>query len=166
MGKENRYDSYVKSPYGNAWGLPHQDYNLLANPAKNDWIRSGYAYYPKDETLNLWDDQGSTLVPRYTARKFDKLSRIFPYVTDNIWTRKDLSHKTGYTETATGKTVTGAGINALFKDGHVLYVADHPVKIQGQQGRFFDNIYWTTWERENPPDARYIHYNLYKLIQP
>jgi hypothetical protein len=172
ISKDRRYESYTQSPYGTTWGLPHQDYNLKANPAKNDWIRVGYGYYPIDETLKPTDDVEGTWVPKYTARKFDKLSQTAPYMTDDIWGRVSLSHKTGYIETASKITVTGAGINALFKDGHVVYQKDEPVKVWGKQETFFDNVFWNTFDPPSgapPPaavDARYIFYNLYKLIQP
>ncbi len=167
---EYRYDSYINSPYGNAWGTPHQVYNLNANPAKNDWIRTGYAYYPIDETLKPTFPIQTIKVPKYTARKYDKLARNYPYLTDVLWKRKDLSHKSGIDLST--NVPTNAGVNALFRDGHVIYFKDQPIDVDGETQRFFDNTYWSLWDPRgggNIPedlDVRYILYPLYKTISP
>jgi prepilin-type N-terminal cleavage/methylation domain-containing protein len=175
-----RYESYTKSDPSisgltNAWGMPHQVYNLQATPAKNDWVRMGYGYYPIDETIKnqpLMVPSGDSYVPQYTARRFSLLSRKNPYVTDVIWTRNDISHKSGID----GGTnhVKNAGINALFKDGHVRYVRDETVTVEAtqQKQKLFDNSFWNLWDppgEADPPDdvdARYIFYNIYHMIQP
>jgi hypothetical protein len=181
LNPDYMYDSYINSPWGNTWGTPHQVYNLTANPVKNDWIRTGYSYYPIDGFFNglttpcppsyvpyISNVRGSN-VPKYTARKYVQLSEQYPYLTDLIWRRADLSHKTGI-DLSTNVPI-GAGINALFKDGHVIYVKDQPVKVRNKTQTFFNNDYWTNWDRPPgmPPtdesDARYILFNLYKLIQ-
>ena len=180
------YESYI-SPM--PWGTAHQVYNLTANPVKNDWIRTGYTYYPIDgffdalttpviqpspynpnpSTGNYNTVQGKN-VPRYTARRYDKLSRCYPYLTDVLEKRKDLSHKSGI-DKATNH-VTNAGINAVFKDGHVIYFKDQPVKVGAQTQKFFDNDYWTNWDRpaSQPPsdedDRRYILFNLFRMVSP
>lgn len=165
-----RYDSYVKpmAPNtSNKWGTLPQAYNA----GKNQWVRVGYAYYPIDETSGMVP-VGGTLVPKYTARRFDKVSRSSPYLTDVLWTRKDISHKTGIDEAT--NHVKGAGINALFKDGHVAYVNDQTVSVgrAGKQQKLFDNDYWTAWDppgkaaKPDDLDARFLFYNIYKMIKP
>jgi prepilin-type N-terminal cleavage/methylation domain-containing protein len=170
-----RYDSYVKPMAPNTstkWGTLPQAYNA----GKNQWVRVGYAYYPIDETLirsaSGVENIGGTPVPKYTARKFDKVSRSNPYLTDVLWTRKDISHKTGIDTTT--NHVKGAGINALFKDGHVSFVKDQTVLVgrTDKQQELFDNDYWTAWDppgEGSPPDdldARFLFYNIYKMIKP
>ena len=34
-------------------------------------------------------------VPKYTARRFGQLSRNKPYVTDGLWNKENISHKSG-----------------------------------------------------------------------
>jgi prepilin-type N-terminal cleavage/methylation domain-containing protein len=172
-----KYNSYVKliTPNtSNKWGTLPQAYNN--DEGKNQWVRVGYSYYPIDETLlksiTGMVPVGGTLVPRYTARRFDKVSRRNPYLTDVLWTRKDISHKTGIDQTT--NHVKGAGINALFKDGHVAFVKDQPVLVgrASEQQKLFDNDFWDSWDppgdatKPDDLDARYIFYNIYKLIKP
>jgi len=169
-----RYDSYINSPYSKEWGTPHQVYNTSASN-KNDWIRTGYAYYPIDSTLKGASgmvNSGGTSVPKYTARRYEKLSSNMPYLTDVLWKRATLSHKSGINKGT--NRVKNAGINALFKDGHVIYAKDQPVSIgvAAKQQMLFYNDIWNTWD---PPsgrvipddvDIRYLLYNIYKLITP
>ena len=170
-----RYDSYVKPMAPNTstkWGTLPQAYNA----GKNQWVRVGYAYYPVDETLirsaSGMVPVGGTLVPKYTARRFDEVSRKCPYLTDVLWTRDDISHKTGI-DKATNH-VKGAGINALFKDGHVSFVKDQAVSVgrAGEQQKLFDNDYWTAWDppggaaKADDLDARFLFYNIYMMIKP
>ena len=174
-----RYDSYV-SPLrpgnnSNEWGTLPQAYNDKAK--SNQWVRVGYAYYPIDETLkgaSGMDPVGGVLVPKYTARRFDKLDRAKPYLSDVLWQRKDLSHKSGI-NTADNR-VRDAGINALFKDGHVNFAKDTTVTVRinnvDKTQRLFDNTYWSNWDpprgevKPDDVDIRYLLYNIYKLVQP
>jgi prepilin-type N-terminal cleavage/methylation domain-containing protein len=175
-----RYESYIKpdpsvNGLTNAWGMPHQLFNLQANPVKNDWIRIGYAYYPIDETMKnppRLMRMGDGYVPIYSARRFSLLDRKKPYVTDVIWTRNDISHKSGI-DSGTNH-VKNAGINALFKDGHARYVRDEAVTVGAAQKKqtLFNNSFWDLWDppgEAEPPDdvdARYIFYNIYSMITP
>jgi prepilin-type N-terminal cleavage/methylation domain-containing protein len=169
-----RYESYVKPIAPNTssgWGTLPQAYNV----GKNQWVRVGYAYYPIDETLRGSSGMvfvGDTPVPKYTARRFTLLSRKMPYATDVIWTRNDISHKSGINSGT--NQVKNAGINALFKDGHVMFVKDQTVSDSwtGTKPKLFDNDYWNIWD---PPgggavpdevDARYLFYNIYRMIEP
>jgi prepilin-type N-terminal cleavage/methylation domain-containing protein len=178
---ERRYDSYTKSKWGNDWGTPHQAYNI--DEAKNDWIRTGYGYYPIDTFFDaLAGDtisvslapyimtDNSMNAPKYTARKFSKLSRCFPYVSDDIFKRKNLAHKSGI-NLATN-VPRDAGINCLFKDGHVIFAKDGPIKIKNKEVRLFDNDYWSNYDppRDSPIEAnmkaRFIFFNVYRFISP
>ena len=172
-----RYKSYVKPLAPNTssdWGTLPQVFNV----GKNQWVRAGYAYYPLDKSIKnppLMVPCGDALVPRYTARRFSLISQKGPYVTDVIWTRNDISHKSGI-NTGTN-IVKSAGINALFKDGHVMYVKDQPVSFElaadsHPSPTLFNNHYWDIWD---PPgeasmpddvDARYIFYPTYRMIEP
>ncbi len=173
-----QYKSYVK-PSGknisNKWGTLPQAYNdTLSSP--NQWVRIGYAYYPIDEHLTSaagMEDSGGVKVPKYTARRFSLLDRKRPYLTDDIWSRAGIAHKSRLDED--GSPVNG-GINALFKDGHVRFVKDEPVSYIApgrgrtkKQGSVFNNEYWNTWEKDNKPedtDSRFLFYNIYTMIDP
>jgi prepilin-type N-terminal cleavage/methylation domain-containing protein len=184
----NKDKNYVFDSYTNPllpqntskeWGTLPQKYNT-----GNQWVRVGYAYYPIDESLK-WDNGGMQMVggnyvPRYTARTYGKLSKNFPYLTDVLWTRADVSHKSGYVETSSKISITNAGVNALFKDGHVRYNKDGPVTYYkvGDDTPYsgptlFDNEFWTAMDPPgNAPqndglDIRFLLYYLYKdMIKP
>jgi prepilin-type N-terminal cleavage/methylation domain-containing protein len=165
------YRSYT-SP--NKWGTLPQNYNLtLTNP--NQWVRIGYAYYPMDETApTVTDDYSGKYVPQYTARRFGQLSKNSPYATDVLWTRNDISHKSGI-DGGTNHIQNG-GINALFKDGHVRFVKDEKVTYPYDrgtlmQGTIFDNKYWDLWDPvggrpTEEDDSRFLFYYIYKMIKP
>jgi prepilin-type N-terminal cleavage/methylation domain-containing protein len=166
-----QYKSYTKP---GKWGTLPQHYNTL-----NNWVRIGYTYYPIDETVPLVPDKYLGLnVPQYTGRYFNRISKNAPYVTDGIWSKDSLSHKSGI-ETVNGvKMVKNGGINSLFKDGHVRFVKDEPVTyIFGAGGRggggttktgtVFNNDYWTfAWDDLDSKDSRVLFYNLFKMIKP
>jgi hypothetical protein len=173
------YNSYTNSQWGSEWGTPHQLYSL--NSGGNDWIRTGYSYYPIDGFFDgltypvqvlyapyINTSQGISK-PKYTARKYANLSGQCPYLADLILQRTLLSHKAGIEMPA--KMPIGAGINALFKDGHVIYVKDQPVKFKRETQTFFNNYFWAIWDPPPPPrevqisDNGYILFNLFKLIQ-
>jgi prepilin-type N-terminal cleavage/methylation domain-containing protein len=175
-----RYESYTKpdpaySGLSSAWGMPHQAYNLSATPTHNDWIRIGLTYYPIDESFKeppFLIPMGGGYVPMRSARRYSLLSKKAPYLTDLILTRKDISHKSGI-DNGTNR-VKNAGVNALFKDGHVRYVGDESVVVGAAQKKqkMFDNDFWNLWDPPgslDPPDdidARYIFYNIFMLIKP
>jgi prepilin-type N-terminal cleavage/methylation domain-containing protein len=177
--QSNRDRSYIYKSYTNPtpWGTLPQAYNVNTS---NQWVRLGYEYYPIDETLGVGaagmepDDYAGTLVPKYTARRFTQLSRNMPYAADRIWSRNAVSHKSGL-DKSTGR-LQNAGINVVFKDGHVRFVKDEPVtyKIAATtlNGTLFNNQYWDLWDPVDQPkpsdddDSRLIMYNIYKLIKP
>jgi hypothetical protein len=112
----------------------------------------GYTYYPVDPTVRK-DIVGGTMVPKWTARKFDKLDTRMPYMTDILHSKAKISHR----------RQKNYGINALFKDGHVIFCNDEEV---------FNNQYWDHWD---PPgggdpaagiDFRYLYYNIFKMVEP
>jgi prepilin-type N-terminal cleavage/methylation domain-containing protein len=179
-----RYESYTKPDPSktlltSAWGQPHQVYSQgTSNPG---WIRIGYAYYPVDETLGTdaasydLDPLFKYPVPKKTAGKYSVLNKRNPFISDMMWyTRKSLSHKSGQDR---GTNVPkNAGINVLFKDGHVSFIrGDQQVfyKWQNQrtEGKLFDNKIWTKLDPGGgaaPPtdiDSRVIYYYMYKMIE-
>jgi prepilin-type N-terminal cleavage/methylation domain-containing protein len=178
----NRNPSYMYKSYTSPdkWGVLPQNYNLtLTNP--NQWVRIGYAYYPIDDTLigasGMEPDgyTGTINVPIYTARTFGQLSKNSPYATDVLWTRNDISHKSGIDRS--NNHIQNGGINALFKDGHVRFVKDEKVSYKLTlaspitQGTIFDNGYWNLWDPvggrpEDEDDSRIIFYGIFKLIKP
>jgi hypothetical protein len=178
-----KYKSYTRGTGTNtdgSWGTLPQAYNLtLSNP--NQWIRMGYDYYPIDETLGgasgmVPESYSGNLVPRYTARRLTQLSRNNPYATDMIWSRSDISHKSGIDRST--KIIQNGGINSLFKDGHVRFVRDEKVSYKLTaaspitQRTIFDNDYWDIWDPAGGStggegdDSRILFYGIYKLIKP
>jgi prepilin-type N-terminal cleavage/methylation domain-containing protein len=184
LSAERRYETYINSQWGQAWGIPHQKY-CLESSSGNDWIKTGYGYYPIDEFFDgfsypvslkyanfITTDQGMS-APKlsYMVTKFSKLTRLAPYATDDIWYRKNLSHKSKI-DLGTN-IVTNAGINALFKDGHVFFVKDRPIRYKDENQRLFDNFFWGNFDRpasqpalEKTVKGQYIFFNIYRLIEP
>jgi prepilin-type N-terminal cleavage/methylation domain-containing protein len=176
--KSYMYKSYT-SP--DKWGTLPQTYNLtLSSP--NQWVRVGYTYYPIDDTLAGASGMvfiNSIAVPKYTARRFGQLSRNKPYLTDGLWNKENISHKSGTEQKADGEVIVrNAGINALFKDGHVNFVKDQKVSykiglVSYNNDTLFDNMYWKTWDmivngelEDKEANSRVVFYGVYSLIKP
>jgi prepilin-type processing-associated H-X9-DG protein len=173
-----QYESYVNPTApntSNAWGTLPQQFNT--DHQGNQWVRFGYTYYPIDKNLKTSSGMmtvvGGTLVPKVTPRRYDTIDARYPYLTDLIWYKKDISHKAEIDPT-TNKLI-GAGINALFIDGHVSFNKDGPVTYTfngtTKTRKLFDNDYWDIWEpaggmSPEGMDIRYILYPIYKMIQP
>jgi prepilin-type N-terminal cleavage/methylation domain-containing protein len=187
--KNYRYDSYCltgpKATKGTfrEWGMPHQAYNNTSN----DWIRVGYGYYPVDMSIknappytDMTRLASAFWVPRVTCRKFGTLSGNTPYASDVIWSKKNISHKSGIrvVKVAAGnKTILrNPGLNALFKDGHVVYVGDIPVQYDAVhlKDTLFNSVLWDWWEpitvEDSTPtpklDYRCLIYNMYAWMLP
>jgi hypothetical protein len=145
-----KYESYIKyKGKTTKWGYLPQDYNILdpGGNVHNQWTRIGYVYYPTDsngETIpSYWDPDIE--IPIYTAKKLSNLDSRIPYLTDIIGYRDSISHN----------IQDNPGVNALFKDGHVVYCDDRDV---------FDN---PAWDQFNPPpriEWREFYYRVFKLI--
>lgn len=159
-----RYDSYTNQDPAmggpsSEWGRPHQLYSRTKT--SNDWIRSGYDYYPIDKSIKYQSpytgmvlQTGTTYyAPKVTCRKYTQLKPNAPYVTDIITAKSDVTHKSGIYRDATGKEILrSAGINCLFGDGHSAFVRDIPVTTHANfRGAFkgketlFDNAIWELW---------------------
>jgi prepilin-type N-terminal cleavage/methylation domain-containing protein len=162
------FDSYVDplapDNTSRTWGTLPQKFNT-----GNQWVRVGYAYYPVDEKPVMTQVSGIE-VPKVTARKFSSMSKRYPYLMDLLWTREDISHKSGVVSNRDEKKVINGGINALFKDGHVKYNRDGPVTFGSGAGAFtqklLENDYWDLWDPpglKSPGDATDIRYLLYSL---
>jgi hypothetical protein len=177
-----RYDSYIQSEYGNEWGTPHQTYSLTKT--SNDWIRTGYGYYPVDGFFDSFTIPPPELIRNQMNRdnnglyapkidkiptKFSKLSSFFPYLTDDIFKKTNLSHASRVDPVS--KRVYNGGINALFKDGHVVFVKDKEVIIRGNRQTMFNNDIWNVYDppsgsplEETTTKAQYIFFNMYWMI--
>jgi prepilin-type N-terminal cleavage/methylation domain-containing protein len=175
--KNYMYKSYTQATPPNPdgrWGTLPQAFN----GGGNQWVRIGYTYYPIDPTCVLVQDPWSSkYVPKYTAKTFSQLDKNSPYLTDVMWSRSAIPHKSGI-DPATNVIING-GVNALFKDGHVRFVKDEPCTyvydIRGptKKGTVFDNDWWNLlWDIPNVPrdpandDSRAIFYNVFKMMKP
>ncbi len=134
-----KYESYTKY-YGKTtpWGFLPQDFNIEGD--HNQWVRVGYIYYPTNPNAPK-DPDG---VPLRLARKFDELDPNIPYLTDMIWRKSYIPHDIQDT----------LGVNALFKDGHVVYCDDLYI---------FDDPLWHHWENWMI-EWREFYYKVFKLI--
>ncbi len=100
-----KYKSYTKP---GVWGTLPQDYNTQVTPPRNNWVRTGYSYYPQStEKIEI----GGIRFP-LVAEKHEKIDRNKTIVTDLIWSFNSLSHQVGNRP---------RGLNALFGDGHVHF---------------------------------------------
>jgi prepilin-type N-terminal cleavage/methylation domain-containing protein len=187
VSPNRRYESYTEQDPAqggpsNAWGRPHQLYSKR-NSDNHGWIRSGYDYYPIDRDIRLKPDLktmkkvADSYVPKVTCRRFSRLSRTAPYLSDviclddnsNLGSKKFLSHKSGVSIVNGKEILRSPGINSLFSDGHVRYVPDGPVECptNGKTQKLFDNDVWNTFlTRKNTDEGEYLMYLLYSMISP
>ena len=145
--EQYQYESYVNPA---PWGSLPQKFN--EEHMMNQWVRVGYTYFPVDETVPMCFN-GQLQAPKNTARRYDKLEPNIPYLADMLWYRATMSHK----------TEGGYSLNALFKDGHVVYCKDR---------RFFSYDtdddpmrLWPLWEMR-VIQFNYFYYNFLKKIAP
>jgi hypothetical protein len=147
-----QYESYVNPSPPNTsyeWGTLPQKFN--ADHQMNQWVRLGYTYFPVDSNMpRLFY---GLRAPMATARRYDKLDPAIPYLTDVLWFREMLSHK----------TENGYSVNAAFKDGHVVYCKDR--RFFSYDGNEDPMRLWELWD-----DGRLrfndFYYNFLKKIQP
>ena len=100
-----KYKSYTQP---GEWGTLPQDYNTQATPPRNNWVRTGYSYYPQStEKIEI----DSIKFPK-VAEKHEDIDRNKTIVTDIIWSFNSLSHQVANRP---------RGLNALFGDGHVNF---------------------------------------------
>ncbi len=97
-----KYKSYTQP---GEWGTLPQDYNTQATPPRNNWVRTGYSYYPQSTKKD------ASRLP-LVAEKYEEIDRNKSVVTDIIWSFNSLSHQVGNRP---------RGLNALFGDGHVHF---------------------------------------------
>jgi hypothetical protein len=142
-----QYESYTNPP---PWGTLPQEFNT--RKGMGQWVRLGYTYFPTDPNVPK-ETNGNLYAPKWTARRYDGLSTQIPYLADVLWSREQISHK----------TENGYSLNALFKDGHVVYCKDE---------RFFSDSpdkdpqrLWYLWE---PRMIKFnmFYYNFLKKIGP
>jgi prepilin-type N-terminal cleavage/methylation domain-containing protein len=124
-----RYESYT-NPLDPAdpkkWGILPQAINAGPGGFGNQWVRTGYTFFPTSQNTPKTLATGYAF-PAYLARKFDQLDGTIPYLTDRIWKRqpnevtekkpKPISHRMGGVYS----------VNALYKDGHTSYCKDQAV---------------------------------------
>jgi len=169
-----RYESYCLSQQGSTqWGAPHQVFNQSGD---NDWIRVGYDYYPIDKNIVVAPPftgltrMEDTYVAKVTCKKFTNLSQTAPYLSDMLWSKGDISHKSGMKKEKTYPykvTLYSPGINCLFNDGHVQYIKDMEVALiyyPTLKQRLFDNRIWDKWQNQTSIRQQYLDFNLFYLI--
>ncbi|MGA2916838.1 MAG: type II secretion system protein [Sedimentisphaerales bacterium] len=142
-----RYESYTNPA---PWGFLPQE-SCYTPPRGissngNQWVRSGYSYYPTDptSTKNMdWmvvpasNQTPAIYAPVETTEKFDRLDKAIPYMTDSINSRSGLAHKSGMKVNGTEVTLANAGLNALFADGHVVFATNKAI---------FTDPQWDGWD--------------------
>jgi len=142
------YESYIIDVFGRTVEWGKRPLNLLINEDHNQWVRVGYFYYPTNPNdpknyAGAPYDGGHFLV----ADRMDELDPNIPYLIDVIRHRYSLSHNIR----------DNPGVNALFKDGHVVYCDDQSV---------FDEDYWDVWDKKT--DSQKLeggfYYTIFKLI--
>ncbi len=148
-----RYKDYINPMPDNTskkWGTLPQAINVTPGlPSTNQWVRVGYTYYPTSPDTPKNKKTGA---PWYSARKFDQLDDVLPYLTDRIWKResgtehlaKPFAHRTG----------TNYAVNALFKDGHTIYCKDQEA---------FNQPSWEQFEATQVGFEKF-YYDIYKII--
>jgi prepilin-type N-terminal cleavage/methylation domain-containing protein len=114
--EERKYQSYTNPE---PWGTLPQQYNTYHNA--NQWVRAGYEYFPVSrrpdfEPFTLGNPPRPA-APKTLCTKFEDLDQRLPYCTDVMRTRDTFSHKYG----------TVMGLNALWPDGHVLFISDQSI---------------------------------------
>jgi hypothetical protein len=165
-------DSKKFKSYNNPapWSTLPQVFNATTD---NEWVRVGYDYYPIDEFLKTSDNSYGIPVPLYTARRFSSLSKKNPFASDGLWSLPTINHKSGYN--SGNNTVVNAGINVVFKDGHVKFARDDSVhyyegRIRRETKLFGnDNPFWENWDPTERPDGmdfRYLYYPIFSSIKP
>jgi prepilin-type N-terminal cleavage/methylation domain-containing protein len=166
-GKDHRYDSYIDPP---PWGTLPQKYNDMKDGDKNQWVRIGYSYFPTDSTAKLIKNMLTSYKYRDpNCAVFDRLDRSIPYATDLLWSRGSLSHKSGIRKAADDKVVVlNPGINALFKDGHVVYASDRMLFTDDRTVEA--GVVWLMMENKTFTTSNggynVFHYTIFKNIQP
>ena len=120
-----QYDSYVHPSPPNTsyeWGTLPQAFN--DRTAMNQWVRAGYLYYPTNPNTS----------PKYTPRRYDELDAQIPYITDILIIASTSSWGTISHKTESG----GYSLNALFKDGHVVYCKDRRLFSRNPNDTMYD----------------------------
>ncbi len=143
------YESYIKfMGQTTPWGFLPQDFNTNGN--HNQWVRTGYFYYPtnpndpKNAYGAPYDNDNQNIL---LADRMDELDPDIPYLTDIIRHRDHISHNIR----------DNPGVNALFKDGNVVYCDDQSV---------FDEDYWDSWDYtvDYQKLERAFYYTLFQWI--
>jgi prepilin-type N-terminal cleavage/methylation domain-containing protein len=135
-----KYESYIDPT---AWGTLPQNINTTQ---PNQWVRCGYTYFPTDPKSDLDFSEDPAGILQRVAQKMAKLDSRIPYLADVVEHKDKLSHN----------IQDNPGVNALFKDGHVVYCDDRDV---------FDD---PVWDVLTPPSTdpawRMYYYTIFKLI--
>jgi prepilin-type N-terminal cleavage/methylation domain-containing protein len=180
--ENRRYDAYTnQNPAlggpSSEWGRPHQMINITQK-SENDWIRSGFDYYPIDKSSkNAPPYTGMARIsnfyaPKVTCKKFSNLSSTAPYLTDVIMDPSAVSHKAGLRKVGTTERAKGAGVDALFKDGSVSFIKDtrgnSNFNAQSNDSEtLFDNQIWPCCPGINERDeikAPVFYYYMFQMI--
>jgi hypothetical protein len=153
------------------WGTLPQAFNARPEINMNQWVRTGYTYFPVDGTIpekNFGVSISDLRAPRYTARRYDKLDPDIPYLADVLWFRKMMSHRT---------ESGGCSLNALFKDGHVVYCKDRRFFSDDPDSEDPTDWLWNQWDPYNIDGSdnndftgkvrfNFFYYNFLRKIAP
>jgi len=143
------YESYIKFMGKTVpWGFLPQDFNI--DYGTNQWVRTGYFYYPTNpnDPKNYMGAPYDVDNNRFlVADRMDELDPNIPYLTDMIRNIYSISHNIR----------DNPGVNALFKDGHVVYCDDQFV---------YDEDYWHIWDYTTDKEKLDggFYYTIFQLI--
>jgi hypothetical protein len=110
---------------------------FVAMESGNNWVRTGYIYRPIAKKTNGY------------AEKIKDINPNRPWVTDTIWTLKNLNHVVGNVDTA-------RGIYAAFPDGHVNWCSNSEM--------FSDEIWPPNDSELRPTSPQFL--KLLSLMEP
>ncbi|MBN1787773.1 MAG: type II secretion system protein [Sedimentisphaerales bacterium] len=154
-----QYDSYTRPLMPNTsyeWGTLPQMINISQHYYGNQWVRTGYCYYPTSPSIPI---DLYYQAPAYTARRYSELDTAIPYLSDFIWKRDQvglpIEELRKYPKPIAHQRGGIYAVNALFKDGSVYYCKDQRV--------FNDNPTWEPFEMGQITYSRFF-YETYKAI--
>jgi len=157
-----RYESYIDPAPPNTsyeWGTLPQNINVTGN----QWVRVGYTYFPID--LSVPRDLSVDKVPQWTARRYDDMEANIPFMTDLIW---NTTANTGM-EQLTHKEENLYALNAVFKDGHIVFVKGNKTNETKAPYGPFNEYVWKEFGNEVSTNSNAwlrFYYLIFSAIKP